>query len=130
MRSIPMPNAKPEYFSGSIPPFLSTAGWTIPAPMISIQPEPEQGRQVAPPVLPAPEQKTHETATSTPGSTHGKNVGPNRIFASRPAAAPHARAKAARDGHVHARLDEREECWAEPDLPHCHEDPAREPLQI
>src|SRR5450756_2330669 len=67
MRSIPMPNAKPEYVSGSIPP---------------IQPEPEQGRQVAPPALPVPEQKTHETATSTPGSTNGKNVGPNRIFVS------------------------------------------------
>ena len=50
--------------------------------MISIQPEPEQGRQAAPPALPVPEQKTHETATSTPGSTNGKNVGPNRIFVS------------------------------------------------
>ena len=29
-----------------------------------------------------PLQKTHDTATSTPGSTNGKNVGPKRIFVS------------------------------------------------
>ena len=59
------------------------SGCTIPAPMISIQPEPEHGRQRrAVRVSPVPLQNTHDTATSTPGSTNGKNVGPNRIFVS------------------------------------------------
>ena len=34
-RSRPMPNAKPEYFSGSMPPLRSTSGCTTPAPAIS-----------------------------------------------------------------------------------------------
>ena len=45
MRSRPMPNAKPEYSSGSIPQPDSTFGCTIPAPSSSIQPSPLQTRQ-------------------------------------------------------------------------------------
>ena len=48
--------------------------------MISIQPEPEHVRHD--PFAPRPLQKTQLTATSTPGSTNGKNVGPKRIFVS------------------------------------------------
>src|SRR5690606_10807205 len=40
VRSLPMPNAKPEYSSGSTPTERSTLGLTIPQPPHSIQPGP------------------------------------------------------------------------------------------
>src|SRR5262245_60858104 len=48
-RSIPRPKAKPVYSSGSIATPWRTLGWTMPAPMISIQPEPLHLPQPAPP---------------------------------------------------------------------------------
>ena len=48
MRSTPMPNAKPEYFSGSMPDMDSTFGSTMPQPRISSQPVPLQKRQPSP----------------------------------------------------------------------------------
>ena len=56
MRSTPRPNANPWWVSGSMPPFSSTTGCTIPAPRMVIQPS----------LLPG-----HETSTATDGSVNG-----------------------------------------------------------
>ena len=66
MRSTPMPNAKPEYFSGSMPDMESTFGSTMPQPRISSQPVPLQKRQ------PSPWQMPQLTSTSADGSVNGK----------------------------------------------------------
>ena len=65
-RSMPSPNAKPEYFSGSTLPAASTLGWTMPQPQISIQPVRLHVEQ------PAPPQMRHWKSSSSPGSTNGK----------------------------------------------------------
>src|SRR5262249_44359061 len=53
IRSMPNPNAKPLYFSGSTPHAVSTLGLTTPQPPSSIQPSQEHVRQ-RPPRLPPP----------------------------------------------------------------------------
>ena len=73
MRSMPMPKAKPEYFSGSMLQFFSTSGSTMPEPPISTQPLYLQILQ------PAPLQIRHEISISALGSVNGKNDGRNRI---------------------------------------------------
>src|SRR5690606_18290339 len=45
VRSMPIPNAKPEYCSGSTPVAASTRGLTMPQPPHSIQPSPRHVRQ-------------------------------------------------------------------------------------
>ena len=68
MRSSPMPNAKPLYFSGSMPPARTTDGCTIPIPQTSSQPVPLQTRQRAL----APPHSTHSMSSSIEGSVKGK----------------------------------------------------------
>src|SRR6266540_4315989 len=77
MRSGPMPQAKPVYFSGSTPQFSSTAGCTIPDPRISIHPVCLQAGQ------PLPLQSWHCTSISAEGSVNGKYDGRNRTAVSR-----------------------------------------------
>src|SRR5205823_8230083 len=76
IRSMPMPNAKPCTRSGSYPLSAtkpSTLGSTIPAPRISIQPEPLQsGSREPSDSVPLPPQRKHDTSTSTLGSVNGK----------------------------------------------------------
>ncbi len=73
MRSIPMPKANPEYFSGSMLFAWSTLGSTMPQPMISSQPVPLQTGQ------PLPPQRLHDTSTSAEGSVKGKYEGRMRM---------------------------------------------------
>src|SRR5262249_34004469 len=49
VRSMPSPNAKPLYRSGSIPHAISTLGLTIPAPASSTQPCDRHNRHGSPP---------------------------------------------------------------------------------
>src|SRR5699024_12078015 len=64
----PMPNAKPEYSSGSNPAISSTFGCTMPEPRISIQPERLHT------LHPAPSHLKHEISTSTLGSVKVRDV--------------------------------------------------------
>ncbi len=66
IRSMPMPKAKPEYYSGSMSQPRSTLGCTIPAPRISIQPSFLQT------LHPLPPQTKQETSTSAEGSVKEK----------------------------------------------------------
>ena len=66
IRSIPKPNAKPEYSLESIPLISRTFLFTTPAPKISIQPVPLQRLQ------PFPWHLQHVTSTSTLGSVNVK----------------------------------------------------------
>src|SRR5690606_23689384 len=78
MRSIPIPNAKPVYTSGSMPDASNTFGSTIPQPKISSHPVYLQTLQ------PFELQIVHETSTSALGSVNGKYEGRRRIFAFSP----------------------------------------------
>ena len=60
IRSIPKPNANPEYFFVSIEQFLSTFGFTMPQPRISSHLSPKS------------------ISTSAEGSVNGKNDGLKR----------------------------------------------------
>ena len=80
VRSIPMPNAQPEYFSGSMLTFLKTWGSTMPAPRISFQPVPPQTRQAGS-LCP---QTMHSMSTSAEGSVNGKKLGRKRILSFSP----------------------------------------------
>src|SRR6185312_8521546 len=80
VRSRPMPNAKPEYSSGSIPTARNTFGLTMPQPPHSTQP--------APPFL-----FSNQTSTSAEGSVNGKKCGRIRV---RPCGPNSARANASR----------------------------------
>src|ERR1700704_3477951 len=72
-RSMPNPNANPEYSSGSTPTAANTLGSTMPQPPSSIQPEPLQVRQ------PEPPQMGQVTSNSADGSVNGKNDGRSRL---------------------------------------------------
>ena len=74
--SIPIPNARPEYSSGSIPQFSRTTLLTIPPPKTSIQPVPLQS------LHPSPPHSQQVTSTSTLGSVNGKNDGLSLVFVS------------------------------------------------
>src|SRR5712664_340920 len=74
MRSGPMPQANPVYFSLSTLQFSSTAGCTMPEPRISIQPVCLQAAH------PEPPQIWHCTSISADGSVNGKYDGRNRTF--------------------------------------------------
>jgi len=74
MRSIPMPQAKPWYSSGSRPQLRSTLGCTIPQPRISIQ---------SSPLAEAPPHPSRACIGCRPramGSVKGKNDGRKRIL--------------------------------------------------
>src|SRR5690606_10483971 len=71
VRSMPMPNAKPVYSSGSTPAARSTLGLTMPQPPHSIQP--------APPFFCG-----NHRSISADGSVNGKNAGRRRVRASGP----------------------------------------------
>ena len=66
MRSIPRPNANPEYFEESISQFSRTLGFTTPHPRISNHLSPNR------------------TSTSAEGSVNGKYEGRKRNFVSSP----------------------------------------------
>ena len=66
IRSIPIPNASPEYLLESTLQFSRTLLFTIPPPSTSIQPVPLHKEQPAPPHL------KQLTSTSTDGSVNGK----------------------------------------------------------
>ena len=76
IRSIPIPNARPEYFVESILQFSNTLLLTIPPPNTSIQPVPLQSEHPAQPHL------KQLTSTSTDGSVNGKYEGRSLVFAS------------------------------------------------
>src|SRR5690349_5540392 len=78
VRSNPMPKAKPEYTSGSMPQARNTFGFTIPQPPHSTQP--------GPPFL-----LGNQMSTSADGSVNGKKCGRNRV---RPCGPNSERAKA------------------------------------
>src|SRR5215813_15485865 len=78
MRSMPKPNAKPEYTSGSTPTARKTFGWTIPEPPSSIQPELLQRRQ------PEPLHLKQLKSNSALGSVNGKYDGRKRVTVSGP----------------------------------------------
>src|SRR5690606_32254954 len=78
IRAGPMPNAKPVYRSASYPTCSNTAGSTIPAPMISIQPVPLHALQ------PPPPQIKQLTSASALGSVNGKKDGRKRTRAPGP----------------------------------------------
>src|SRR5450759_3581948 len=67
-RSMPMPNAKPVYRSGSMPQALNTSRLTIPQPPHSIHPVPPQVRQCSS----EPPQMKHRKSSSALGSVKGK----------------------------------------------------------
>ena len=69
-----MPNANPVHFSGSYPTFANTAGSTMPAPAISIQPECLHTGHPLPPHM------MQLKSYSTLGSVKGKKCGRSRIF--------------------------------------------------
>ena len=71
VRSRPMPNAKPEYTSGSMPAARNTFGLTMPQPPHSTQP--------GPPFL-----FSNHTSTSADGSVNGKKCGRIRVRACGP----------------------------------------------
>ena len=73
MRSIPMPQAKPWYSSGSSPQLRSTFGCTMPQPRISSQSSPSPKRT-------SPLSRRHWMSTSSDGSVNGKNDGRKRIL--------------------------------------------------
>ena len=73
-----MPNAKPEYSSGSMPDMASTLGSTMPQPRISSQPVFLHMRQ------PSPWQMPQLTSTSADGSVNGKKCARNRVLRSGP----------------------------------------------
>src|ERR1051325_11428621 len=72
MRSIPDPNAKPEYCRGSTPTVRKTFGCTMPEPPNSIQPEFLQMRQ------PLPLHLKQLKSNSALGSVNGKYDGRKR----------------------------------------------------
>jgi hypothetical protein len=59
VRSMPMPNAKPEYSSGSMPQARSTFGFTMPQPPHSTQRGPSRC-------------SANQTSNSADGSVNGK----------------------------------------------------------
>lgn len=71
IRSIPIPNAKPVYFTESILLDSGTLGSTLPQPNISNQPVCLHA------LHPFPPHKEQETSTSAYGSVKGKNEGRN-----------------------------------------------------
>src|SRR3954471_16547440 len=69
---MPIPHAKPVYFSGSYPTASNTAECTIPQPRISIQPLFLHIEQ------PSPPHAQQLMSTSALGSVYGKKLGRNR----------------------------------------------------
>src|SRR5690606_4735459 len=85
VRSIPMPNANPEYLSVSTPQARSTCGLTMPQPPHSIQPSEEQVRHgLSGSSTDAPRQTKHFRSNSADGSVNGKNDGRHLISCSGP----------------------------------------------
>ena len=80
VRSMPIPKAKPEYMSGSIPQAISTFGLTMPQPPHSIHPSDEQVRQGRS-GLPtdSPRQTKQRRSSSALGSVNGKYDGRSRV---------------------------------------------------
>src|SRR4029078_10379811 len=78
MRSIPSPNANPEYSCGSTPTARSTFGCTMPEPPNSIHPEFLQMRQ------PLPLHLKQLKSNSALGSVNGKYDGRKRVTVSAP----------------------------------------------
>lgn len=77
IRSIPIPNANPEYSIGSIPQYSSTFGCTIPLPKSSTQPLQLHILHFFPSFSPLPPQIWQLTSTSALGSVNGKILGRN-----------------------------------------------------